>query len=84
MLKSMRLGIVAIVAAATLAIWTGAQAGDEKGHGLDKDHVMVRPDDIKWGPALSALPAGHQDANLSASHGLPAPSAARDLFRVTC
>jgi hypothetical protein len=62
MLKSMRL---CIVAAATLAIWTGAQAGDEKGHGLDKDHVMVRPDDIKWGPSPSALPAGAKAAVLS-------------------
>jgi hypothetical protein len=53
MLKSMRLGIVA---AATLALWTGTQAGDEKGHGSDKDHVLVRPDEIKWGPSPSALP----------------------------
>jgi quercetin dioxygenase-like cupin family protein len=62
MLKSMRLGIVA---AATLALWTGAQAGDEKGHGSDKDHVLVRPDDIKWGPSPSALPAGAKAAVLS-------------------
>jgi len=73
--KSMRL---CIVAAATLAIWTGAQAGDEKGHGLDKDHVMVRPDDIKWGPSPSALPAG---AKWSVSQIMPRIQAAIFSFR---
>jgi hypothetical protein len=62
MLTSARLGIVA---AAALAIWTGAQAGGEKGkiHGGDKDHVVARPDDIKWGPA-PGLPAGAKVAVL--------------------
>jgi hypothetical protein len=64
MRTSMRL---AIVAAAALAIWTGAQAGDEKGktHGGDKDHVAVRPDDIKWGPAPPGLPASAKVAVLT-------------------
>jgi quercetin dioxygenase-like cupin family protein len=62
MLKAMRLGIVA---AAALAIWSWAQAGGEKGHGLDKDHVMVRPDDINWGPAPPSLPAGAKAAVLA-------------------
>jgi hypothetical protein len=62
MLKSMRLGIVA---AAALAIWTGAQAEGEKGHALDKDHVLLRPDDIKWGPAPPSLPAGAKTAVLT-------------------
>jgi hypothetical protein len=63
MRKSMRLGIVA---AAALAIGAGAQAGSEKGsHGLDKDHVVVRPDDVKWGPAPPALPAGAMAAVLT-------------------
>jgi hypothetical protein len=53
--ESVRLGIVA---AAALTIWSGAQARDDKGHDSDMDHVMVRPDDIKWGPAPTALPAG--------------------------
>jgi hypothetical protein len=54
MRKSMWLGIMA---AAALAVWAEAQAGDEK-HGSDKEHVVVRPDDIKWGPAPPGLPAG--------------------------
>jgi hypothetical protein len=62
----MRLGIAAAVA---LAIGVGVQAGDEKGHRLDKDHVMVRPDDVKWGPAPPALPAGAKFAVLSGNPG---------------
>jgi quercetin dioxygenase-like cupin family protein len=62
MQKSVRLGIVAATA---LAIWSGAQARDNKGQDADKGHVMVRPDDIKWGPAPPALPAGAKIAVLS-------------------
>jgi hypothetical protein len=62
MLKFIRAGIVAALA---LAVWTGAQAGGEKGHGSDKDHVLVRPDDIKWMPAPPALPAGAKAAVLA-------------------
>ena len=51
MRKSTRLGVAAAVA---LTIGIGARAGDEKDHGSDKDHVMVRPDDVKWGPAPPA------------------------------
>ncbi len=63
MRKSMMLGIVA---AAALVIWTGALTGDEKGkgHGTDKDHVLMRADDIKWGPAPPGLPAGAKVAVL--------------------
>jgi hypothetical protein len=63
MRKSMTLGIVA---AAALVIWTGALTGDEKGkaHGTDKDHVLVRADDLKWGPAPPSLPAGAKVAVL--------------------
>jgi quercetin dioxygenase-like cupin family protein len=54
-----------IAAAAALAIWTGVQADGEKGHGSDKNHVMVRPDDIKWSPGPSSLPAGPSVAVLT-------------------
>jgi quercetin dioxygenase-like cupin family protein len=53
-----------LVAAAALALWTEVQAGGDKGHGSDKDHVVVRPDDVKWGPAPPALPAGAKAAVL--------------------
>jgi quercetin dioxygenase-like cupin family protein len=62
MRKSMTLGIVA---AAGLVIWTGALTGDEKGkaHGTD-NHVMVRADDVKWGPSPPSLPEGAKVAVL--------------------
>jgi hypothetical protein len=64
MQNTMKLGLVA---AAALAMWNGAQAWDEKGkaHDTDNDHVMVRPDDIKWGPGPPALPAGAKAAILT-------------------
>ena len=72
MLTSMRL---ALVAALALVLWPGVQAGGEKGtgHGSDKDHVMVRPDDIKWGPAPPSLPAGAEAAVLVGDPGKAGP-----------
>ena len=44
----------------------GPGIGREKaGHADDKDHVMVMPDKIKWGPAPPALPPGGQMAVLA-------------------
>lgn len=60
--KSMKLGLAV---AAVLIIWAGAQAADEKGHDSDKGHVMLRPDDLKWGPGPAALPAGAKFAVLA-------------------
>jgi quercetin dioxygenase-like cupin family protein len=61
MMRSIKLGIAATVA---LALWTGTHAGGEKkGHGDDK-HIVARPDDIQWGPAPPALPAGAKAAVL--------------------
>jgi hypothetical protein len=64
MFKSIALSLAAAVA---LAAWTTAQAGGDKdkGHADDKDHVMARPDDIKWGPAPPSLPAGAKAAVLT-------------------
>jgi len=71
MLKSMTLGVVV----AALAVWTGARANDEKGqaHGADKEHLRVRADDIKWGPAPPSLPAGAQAAVLMGDPGKAVP-----------
>src|SRR5262249_21566823 len=43
-----------------------APADDQakKDHDADKDHVVVPPDDVKWGKAPPALPAGAQAAVL--------------------
>ncbi|MCI0637738.1 MAG: cupin domain-containing protein [Gemmataceae bacterium] len=77
MLKSITLGIVA---AATLAVWTGAQAGGEKGHDADKNHVVVIPDNIKWGPAPPGLPAGAKVAVLTGDPGKSEPYVLRVLL----
>ena len=62
MAKSRRLSVVV---AAVLAVWIGAQASGEQGHGSDKGHVAIRPDDVKWGPGPAGLPAGAKLAVLS-------------------
>jgi quercetin dioxygenase-like cupin family protein len=62
MLKSLR---PVFVAALALALGTGAQAVGDKGHGSDKDHVLLSPDAIKWGPAPPSLPAGAKAAVLT-------------------
>jgi quercetin dioxygenase-like cupin family protein len=77
MLKSMMLGIVA---SAALAIGSGLRADGEKGHSSDKDHVMVRPDDVKWGPAPPSLPAGAQAAFLAGDPGKAEPFVLRVKF----
>src|SRR5262245_22818087 len=66
-----RFGLVCVLG---LALLTGAQAGGEKrsaGHDGDKDHVLVRADDIKWGQAPPALPSG---AKLAVLTGDPSKS----------
>jgi hypothetical protein len=72
MLTSTRLSIVAATA---LAIWLGAQAGGaiSQVHSGDNDHVVVRPDEIKWGPAPPSLPAGAQAAILVGDPSKSAP-----------
>src|SRR4026209_1437356 len=48
------------------------------GGGKDKhpadDHVFLKPDDIKWGPAPSALPPGAQMAILAGDPSRQAPN----------
>src|SRR5207247_2767120 len=46
------------------AVWSGALTADDKDkpHGSDKGHVMVRADDVKWGPSPPALPTGAEVA----------------------
>ena len=70
MRKATALGLAAVAA---FALWSAAQADDEKSHSADKGHVMVRPDDIKWGPAPPSLPAGAQIAVLSGDPGKVGP-----------
>ena len=67
MLKPMTLGMIA---ATLLALAAWGQAGGEK---HDQDHVIVRPDAVKWGPAPPGLPAGAQAAVLLGDPGKAAP-----------
>jgi len=48
------LGITAVM------MWSADAIGDDKGHGADAGHVVVRADDIKWGPSPPFLPVGAQ------------------------
>lgn len=43
----------------------GARSDEEPKHADDKDHVMVTPDKIKWGPAPPSLPPGAEAAVLA-------------------
>ena len=48
-----------------LSLLTGSVLrGQEKGHADDSDHVVVKPDSIKWGPAPPSLPPGAKMAVL--------------------
>ena len=38
---------------------------DEPKHAGDKDHVVITPDKIKWGPAPPSLPPGAEAAVLA-------------------
>ena len=66
-----------LAAVAALALWSAAQADDEKRHVADKGHVMVRPNDIKWRSAPPGLPAGAQIAVLSGDPGQAGPYVVR-------
>jgi quercetin dioxygenase-like cupin family protein len=77
MLRCTRLAILATVA---LALCAWAQAGDQPGHGSDKDHKMVRPDDIKWDPAPPVLPAGALAAVLAGDPSQEVPFVIRVKF----
>jgi quercetin dioxygenase-like cupin family protein len=65
-------------AVSALALWSTARADDKKDHAENSEHVMVRPDDLKWGPAPPGLPAGAQIAVLSGDPG----SGGRYVIRV--
>jgi len=64
-----RIGIVLIILSATVSL-SLAQADKDKGKRAmtgqaQQPHTMVMPNDVKWGPAPPALPAGAQLAVLS-------------------
>ena len=58
-----------------LAIFVGSlfRGQAKAGEGDDKEHVVVRPDAIKWGPAPPGLPPGSQMAVLAGDPGKAGP-----------
>jgi quercetin dioxygenase-like cupin family protein len=55
-----------LVVAVLSSLWVAGAVGDDakKGAHGDADHVVVKPDALKWGPAPPGLPAGAQLAVL--------------------
>jgi len=68
-----------LAVAITVVCWCGAQA-DDKGHGADAGHIVVRADDVKWGPAPPSLPTGAQAAIISGDPGKSGPYVLRARF----
>jgi hypothetical protein len=55
----------AVLAFLGLFVGSVSRGQDQAGHPDDMDHVVVRPDAIKWGPAPPGLPPGAQMAILA-------------------
>lgn len=72
--------ILALLAAASLAIAQSGQEGKEKASsaGMQATHLVVTPDDFKWGPAPPGLPPG---AQLAVIEGDPSKAGAYFAFR---
>jgi hypothetical protein len=54
-----------VLIAAFCALSLDSGVTQEKSGHADQDHVMIRPEALKWGPAPPALPAGAQMAVLA-------------------
>jgi hypothetical protein len=54
-----------LIAAACAMTMGPGLTQDKGGHGMDKDHVLVKPDAIKFGPPPPGLPPGSQVAVLT-------------------
>jgi quercetin dioxygenase-like cupin family protein len=63
--------VVGILSLAPFAATRADDAGTKGGH--DDQHVIVKPDALKWGPAPPALPAGAKVAVLVGSPAKPGP-----------
>lgn len=61
--------LLAMVALLVLVAGSAVDGEDKAGHAGDKDHVIVRPGAIKWGPAPPGLPPGGQMALLVGNPG---------------
>jgi hypothetical protein len=71
--------LIVLVAIVSMLTWTALNAND-KGHGADAGHVVVRADDIKWGPAPPSLPPGAQAAIIMGDPSKSGPYVLRAKF----
>ena len=69
--------IVALFALATAPVGGG---GKNKAEHADDEHIAIKPDSIKWGPAPPALPPGAQAAVLFGDPGKSGPYVLRAKF----
>ena len=71
--------ILAVLAAASLGIAQSGQKGDKSDSGgKHTAHVLVTPDEVKWGPAPPSLPSG---AQLAVLEGDPSKAGAQFTIR---
>jgi len=56
--------LLAVLTVLSLLVGSAARGEEKPGHADDKEHKVVKPDAIKWGPAPPSLPAGSQMAVL--------------------
>jgi quercetin dioxygenase-like cupin family protein len=60
LVRLLALGILSVV-----CLGSARGIGDEPKHADDKDHVVITPDKIKWGPPPPSLPPGAEVAVLA-------------------
>jgi hypothetical protein len=59
----------AVLGFLSLLMGSAVVGEDKPGHAGDMEHVVVRPDAVKWGPAPASLPPGAQVAVLVGDPG---------------
>lgn len=74
--------LLALLAAVSLNIARSGQEGKHDSASADKHaaHLMVAPDQVKWGPAPPSLPAGAQLAVIEGDPSKAAPFVIRGKF----
>jgi quercetin dioxygenase-like cupin family protein len=65
--------LLLVLGSLALVVGPASRGQDKVGHADDKEHVVVRPDAIKWGPAPPGLPPGSEAAVLAGDPGKAGP-----------
>jgi len=78
--------LLVVVAFLSLIVGPMTMSQEKPGHGDEAKHVMVRADEVKWGPGPPALPSGVEMAVLTGNPMKAGPYVARakmpDGYRV--